>query len=466
MARVSGMASGPVVELRAYQDKAVSHLLRNPHSGLLMDPGTGKTVCTLSSFWVLRRQRLLDALLIVAPLRPAYEVWPAEVEKWRFPFRVSVVHGAKKEDAFDADAEIYVINYDGLRWLAQSGRLRKWLKRFKNGVGLVLDESTKVKHTNTQRFKTLRDLLPLFARRTILTGTPAPNGLLDLFGQVYCVDLGERLGRYITHYRREFFYPTGYGGYSWVPQEGAETRIHERLDGLFYRVGDDVLDLPKLNEVDVTVHLPPDAMTLYQQLERDFIIQLQSGVVTAMNAAVLTSKLRQVANGGLYDNSKLPHAVHAEKDEAIADLIEQLQGNPLLVGYEFTMDAARLKKLLKKRLDLDAPIAGDYSPKQLQPILRDFNAGRVPALIAQTASLAHGLNLQEACHTIALHGLTWDLESYIQFRKRVHRGGQRKPVTVHRVIAVGTVDYAVLRALQRKTTTQGALLDYFKQRSL
>lgn len=458
-------ASGPTVEPRPYQEKGISHLLRNPHAGLLMDPGTGKTVCTLSAFWVLRRKRMLDALLVVAPLRPAYEVWPAEVEKWRFPFRVEIVHGGRKEQALDSDAEVYVINYDGLRWLSQSGRLRKWLKRFPNGVGLVLDESTKVKHTNTQRFKTLRDILPMFARRIILTGTPAPNGLLDLFGQVYCVDLGERLGRYVTHYRREYFYPTGYGGYSWVPQPGAEDRIYDRLDGMFYRVDDTVLGLPKLNEVEVVVHLPEPALKLYQQLERDFIIQLQSGVVTAMNAAVLTSKLRQVANGGLYDNSKIAHVVHTEKDEAIADLVDQLQGNPLLVGYEFTMDAARLKSTLHKTLGLDAVVAADYTPKNLRPILRDFNAGRVPVLIAQTASFAHGLNLQEACHTMALHGLTWDLESYIQFRRRVHRGGQRKAVTVHRVVAAGTVDYAVLRALERKTTTQNALLDYFKQRS-
>lgn len=447
--------AGPIVELRAYQEEAVSHLLRTPYGGLLMDPGTGKTVCTLSAFWVLRRKRLLDTLLIVAPLRPAYEVWPAEVEKWKFPFRVEVLHGGKKDEALARDAEIYVINYDGLRWLASSGRLQKWLKRFKNGVGLVLDESTKIKHTNTQRFKRLRNILPLFARRTILTGTPAPNGLLDLFGQVYAVDLGEKLGQYITHYKREFFYPSGYGGYSWVPQPGAEDAIYARLGEMFYRVSDDVLDLPPFNEVDINIHLPEAAKKIYQGLERDFILQLDSGMVTALNAAVLTSKLRQVANGGLYDNEKTPHLVHEEKDNAIVDLVEQLQGNPLLIGYEFSMDAERLAK------KLDAPIVGDHSMKELRVLFRDFNDGKIPALLAQMQAMAHGLNLQEACHTIALHGLTWDLEAYLQFQKRVHRGGQKKPVTMHRVIAKDTVDEAVLAALLRKTKTQSALLDYF-----
>lgn len=455
MARLPRLEGGPIVELRAYQEEAIRHLLTTPHSGLLMDPGTGKTVCALSAFWVLRRQRLLDALLIVAPLRPAYEVWPAEVDKWRFPFRVSMLHGGKKEAALAADAEVYVVNYDGLRWLSQTGRLHKWIKRFKNGVGLVLDESTKVKHTNTQRFKRLRNLLPLFARRTILTGTPAPNGLLDLFGQVYCADLGERLGQYITHYKREFFYPSGYGGYSWVPQPGAEDAIYQRLDGLFYRVSDAVLDLPPFNEVDVDIHLPDVAMKVYQGLERDFILQLDSGMVTALNAAVLTSKLRQVANGGLYDNEKTAHLVHEEKDDAIVDLVEQLQGNPLLVGYEFSMDAKRLAKRL------GAPIVGEHSMKELRVLFRAFNDGKIPVLLAQMQAAAHGLNLQEACHTIALHGLTWDLEAYLQFQKRVHRGGQRKPVVMHRVVARGTVDEAVIAALSRKTKMQSALLDYF-----
>lgn len=442
---------------RPYQARGVQHLLQHPAGGLLQDPGTGKTAEVLAAYHILRARDLVDGLIVVAPLRPVYEVWPAEIEKWGFPFATAILHGGKKTAALDAEADIYLLNYDGLSWFASNAsRLLKRRRRW----WIAFDESTKIKHTNTQRFKALRPLLPLFTRRTILTGTPAPNGLMDLFGQVYAVDLGASLGRYVTQYRREFFYPSGYGGYTWILQPDAEARIYERLDGLFYRVSDEVLKLPPRHDVPLYVRLPPAAQRVYAQLEAEFVVELRSGVVTAVNAGVLSSKLRQVANGGLYDGKGKSHAIHHEKVDAVVDLVEQLQGNPLLVGYEFTSDAARLSK----KLDGAPIVGGGTSPKEASALFKTFNAGRLPALLCQSGAAAHGLNLQEACHTIALFGLPWNLETYQQFSKRVHRSGQRRSVTVHHVIARNTIDETVWQVLRQKDKRQAALLTAIKRR--
>lgn len=424
-----------------------------------MDPGLGKTSCVLSAFWLLRRHEHVERIVVVAPLRPVYAVWPAEIEKWGFPFTVSILHGPKKMDAFDPNAEVWCVNYDGLRWFFTEVARRK-IDLSK--TWLVLDESTKVKHTNTQRFRTLKPWLPRFARRTILTGTPAPNGLMDLFGQVYTVDLGMRLGRFITHYRNRWFYPSGYGGYTWVPMPNADAEIREQLGDVCLRFSDEELGLPPYDPVTRNVILPPKVMTLYHELERDFIIALRDGVVTAVNAAVLSSKLRQLANGGLYDVDHNVQHVHDQKAEAVRDLLEEMSGNPLLVAYEFAHDMERLKRVIG-----DVPhVGGGVSGKESLALLSRFNAGKEPVILCQSSAVAHGLNLQEACHTVCWHSLTWNLEDYIQLIKRVHRQGQKRHVTVHHVVAKNTIDERVIEVLAKKNQTQQALLSGLRRHYL
>jgi SNF2 family DNA or RNA helicase len=447
---------------RPYQVEAIRHLLRKPAGGLLMDPGTGKTGSTLAAAEILTGKKIVDKILVVAPLNAVYDVWPFEVEKFGFKFRTVILHGTGKDDALDEPADIYLINYDGLEWLVRNlSRLMKKGERW----WLVLDESTKVKHTTTKRFKLLRGVLGRFHRRTALTGTPSPNGLMDLFGQVYALDLGERLGRYITQYRKEYFYPTGYGGYSWMLQEGAEKRIHEKISDLFYRVDDSVLELPPRYDVPVYVRLPTKARRVYDQLQEEFVAELRGGLVTAVNAGVLSSKLRQAASGGLYDRDGKWIDLHDAKVTALVDLVEQLQGNPLLVGYEFTANAHALQKALKKAR-VAAPVWGEVTNRSERTRLKDaFNAGDVPVLLCQSGAAAHALNLQQTCHTVAWFGVPWNLETYIQFTKRIHRGGQRRTVMVHHLLVRDTIEDTVMwPVLKKKDRSQQALLSAIKKR--
>lgn len=449
--------------LRAYQAEAVRHLVREPYAGLLLDPGLGKTRCVLEAFRLLRRHNHVDRLLVLAPLRACHLVWPREVDKWEFEFETAVLHGGKKEAALETahrrSSPIWALNYEGLPWFADAAaRRRVDLSK----TWLVLDESTKVKHTRTQRFRLLRPLLPAFRRRTILTGTPSPNGLIDLFGQLYCVDLGRRLGAYVTHYRRRWFYPSGYGGYTWVPQESAEREIRAAISDVCLRFDDRVLGLPKYHVNTIQVELPPKARALYTTLERDFVALLRDRAVVATNAGVLSTKLRQVANGGVYGDGDRAMHLHDEKTEAVADLVEELSGSPLLVAYEFGHDRDRLLKGLGR----PPHVGGDVPAKEQIRRLDDFNRGRYPVLLCQSGAVAHALNLQEACHTVCWHSLTWNLEHYIQLIKRVHRQGQQRRVTVHHVVARDTIDERIIETLGRKDQSQRTLLEGLRRHYL
>lgn len=446
---------------RKHDALGIRHLLQRPMGGLFADPGVGKTGMVLATAQVLKKRKLVDKVLVMAPLNPAYEVWGPEIDKWGFSFTHGVLHDKHRKTLLeerdqDGGRDVYAINYDGMAWLAEN--IQRLIKRGEKWW-LVLDESTKVKHTNTKRFKLLKPMLPLFVRRTILTGTPIPNGLIDLFGQVYAVDLGASLGRYVTQYRREFFYPSGYGGYTWMPQADAEKRIYARLGDAFLRIDDSVLDLPPLHDVPLYVALPPKARKVYKDLEEEFVAELQSGTVTAVNAGVLSGKLRQVANGSLYGEQHKAHHVHDAKVEAVGDLLEQLGGSPLLIGYEFTADGERLAE------EYSLPIVnGSTSRADKTKFFAEFNQGKHPGLVVQSSAAAHGLNLQKACHTVALFGLTWNLEVYAQFKKRVHRGGQQSRVICHHIIARNTIDELVWQVLRQKDRKQAALLAAVKRR--
>lgn len=469
-----------------YQKKAVKFLLEHAASALFLDPGLGKTSIALAAIKVLKQKKILDKVLLIAPLRVCYSVWPREVEKWKDfqGLKVCVLHGPKKDEALKSDADIYVINPEGLEWLLQvkktktsSGKtkvaidLRRW-----KSLGfdtLVVDELSKFKHTNTNRFKALKLVLHTFQRRWGLTGSPASNGLMDLFGQCYVLDQGRTLGSYVTHYRMKYFVPS-HDGFNWTIRDGAEQEIYERLAPLALRMSaEDYLDMPDLIENNIRVDLPDKVMEIYDHLENDLIAKLESKVVVASTAAAASMKCRQVANGGIYLDPdvealvKLPKSrrewvnLHTGKVDALADLIDELQGSPLLVAYDFEHDLDRLQEKLGKEVPY---IGGGVTPKRSSELERAWNSGRLPVLLGHPQAMAHGLNLQEVGHHVCWHSLTWDFELYDQFIRRVLRqGNKHSKVFVHHIMARGTIDESILGAVKSKRKGQNALFDALKK---
>jgi SNF2 family DNA or RNA helicase len=326
---------------------------------------------------------------------------------------------------------------------------------------LVVDESTKFKRANTKRFKLLKSMLGHFNRRYILTGTPTPNGLLDLFGQIFILDHGERLGRYITHYRNAFFFQTGFGGYKWIPKHDAFDQIVDKLSSITLRLdAKDYLDLPPRIVTDIPVDLPKAAFDQYKRLEKDFVLQLKKGDVTAFNAGALSVKLRQLTGGFMYlDHTQGKYEqVHGAKMDALVDLYESLQGAPLLVSYEFQPERQVLCDYF------DAPyIGGGVTAKRGRELVKSWNHGDIPILFAHPQSVAHGLNLQDGGHHLCIYTPTWNLEYYEQFIRRLDRQGQKHPVNVYRLVVPGTVDRTVLRGIEKKDGDQRSLLDALKE---
>lgn len=450
-----------------YQKRTIKFMLQHMCAGLFLDPGLGKTSVTFAAFKLLKKAGMVDRALVIAPLRPALSVWPGEQRKWDdfAGLKVQVLHGSKKNELLHGDADIDVVNPEGLPWLftAVQSAKRDWPWQM-----LVVDESTRFKHTQTRRFKELKPHLKKFRRRYILTGSPVPNGLLDLFGQVYLLDQGNALGQYITHYRMKYFDSTGYGGYTWQPKSDAEARIHKQLAPLVIRLdAKDHLNLPPLVTNRVEVVLPPDARKAYDAMEELLIAAIEDEVVTAANLAAASIKCRQLANGGIYKDGRAGWAkVHEAKSEAVAELVEELSGKPALVAYEFQHDLDRLRAVLGK----DTPhLGGGTTAKRQAELERAWNAGELPVLLAQPQSVAHGLNLQGVGAAVIWHSLTYDLENYEQLVRRVWRQGQKERVVVHHIVAVDTVDEVIMRAIHSKDRTQRALLDalkaYARQRS-
>lgn len=443
---------------RAYSLEAARFMVSHPAAGLFLDPGLGKTSITLAAYQTLRMQKIVKRLLVIAPLRPAQLTWPAEIAKWAdfAGLSVRVLHGRGKY--LEDPPDVSVINPEGLSWLLQNAP-KPWPWEM-----LVVDESTKFKHANTQRFKILRKLLPNFKRRYILTGTPVPNGLLDLFGQVYVLDLGEALGKYITHYKLNYFIPPPYGQFVWTLQYGAEERIYEKLRPLVLRMAaDDLLEMPPLVKNVVKVELPASARGHYAEMEEQLITELSQQTIVAANAGVALMKCRQIANGGVFTADKghpRPWAkLHDAKTEAVVDLVEERGGKPTLVGYEFQHDLERLQKAFPS-----APhLGGGVSTTKAADVVAAWNMGALPVLLVQPQSAAHGLNLQYPGASIILYSLPQDLELVDQLIARVWRQGQTQKVVVHFVCAQGTVDETILKLLEKKTRVQGALLDALKE---
>lgn len=378
--------------------------------------------------------------------------WPDEIEKWEdfSDLSYTIVHGADKAYNLALPRDIYLINPEGLPWLFASDIGKRRLEHLDL---LVVDESTKFKNSQSKRFKSLKPFLPTFQRRWILTGTPLPNGLENLFGQVYILDLGRALGRFITHFRKEFFHLAGYSLYDWQPNPDAYERVTEKISPLVLRMkAEDYLDMPELMQLTVSVNLPGDARKLYDQLERDFVALNES--LVASTKAVLGGKLRQIANGAVYlegEGTREWKEIHDAKLEALENLLEEIGPQPVLLLYEFNHDRERI---LAKFPEFQV-LGGGLSPEKTRAICDRFNAGELPRLAGHPGSMGHGLNLQGSCRHVIWFGIPWDYELYDQAYRRVYRQGQKaETVFVHHIVAKDTKDEEVMVVLTTKGATQ------------
>ncbi len=450
-----------------YQIKAVQHALYNAGAALFLEPGLGKTSVSLATVAVLKQEKMTRGTLIVAPLRVCYSVWPREVGKWTdfAGMSVGILHGKDKGKVLAQKHDLYVINPEGLEWLARELAARTdW--PFDN---LIIDESTKFKNTATVRFKTMKALLPKFKRRLLLTGTPAPNAIADLFGQVYIVDNGQRLGRFITHFRKTYFDEhRHYMGFSeWLPRPDTADRVRAQIEDVcLYMSAEDYLTMPRRTDNVIPVELPASVRKAYNALERAFVAEISDGVkVNAAHAAAAGMKLRQIVGGGVYAMDGEAAHMHDAKLDALEDLIEEASGQPVLVAVGFKHEAVRIQKMLADKFKIAAPyIGGGISAKDSDRIAAEWNEGKHPVLLAHPTSVAHGLNLQAGGSTVVWFTLTWSLEEYDQFNRRVYRQGQEKPVIIHHLIATNTIDETVYEALQAKDTAQSGFLNALKQR--
>lgn len=465
---------------KPYQKKGAKWLVERTAAALFFDPGLGKTSSTLAALMTLFKTGQIRRALVVAPLNVCYEVWPAEIAKWdEFShLRWVILHGDDKERARLQDADIYLINPEGLQWLVDAKvtevrkkkvvkvDMKRWLAY--NFDVIVIDELSKFKHPSSIRYKVLREIHRTFKRRWGLTGTPAANGLMDLFGQMYVIDCGASFGPYITHFRKAFC-DRGHDGFSYTIREGAAEKIYQKIAPVALRMeGSDYLDLPERVDVEINVTLPPKALELYREMDVERIVKVSEGIVTAATAAVVSGKCRQIASGGLYvgdetgDLKKRKTSfVHDAKTDALEGIVDELQGSPLLVLYEWDHDVDRILKRFP-----GTPILGGGTPQSVvKDTLRMWNMGALPILVGHPASIGYGLNMQGGgCGHVCWYSLTWNLELYEQTIKRIHRQGNVVDrVIVYHILARGTDDHRVKQALINKQNVQAELFRYLEE---
>lgn len=465
----------------AAQRCAVKFLLEHAAAALLLDPGHGKTSDVYATIKVLRRRGLCKRALVVAPPRPLHMTWPEERDSWdEFrELRLWALHGdgLQEEAIYDGRADVYLTTYEGLMWLGASvkgktptGRTtvktdRARIKKFGFDY-LVIDELSKYKETASLRFKNMKQFCDLFPRRHGLTGSPAAKNLMGLFGQAYVLDSGKTLGPYVTHYRNQYF-DQGYNKWEWTLKEGAEKQIYKAVKPLMLRLepaGN--AKLPPYRVNDIRFKLPAKAADAYRSMAKDFLLNVSAGKIVAANAGVKSGKLRQIANGGVWlDPEKVgltgekPREgrkwveLHREKDQIAADLAEELQGEPLLVLYDFEHDLERLLRRLGPKTPY---LGGGVSTKRAQELQDAWNRRELPILLGHPGSMGHGLNLQQGGHHVYWHSLVWDFELYDQAIRRLWRRGQQHQVTVHRAVATGTIDEDLILDKEIKGTEQSA----------
>ena len=456
-----------------YQERALKFMLTDPQCGLLLDPGLGKTSIDLAATKVLLEKRLIKRNLVVAPLRAIYDVWPAETCDWKDfnDLGIAIIHGPNKEQALrrlGPEHKIILINPEGFEWL---GDKKSRIKELGADM-LTVDESSKWKNSTTVRFRSLRKMLHLFKRRYILTGSPRPRNYLDLFGQIYIIDRGATLGSYVTHYRNQFFYPTGFEMREWAPLPDSPAKINALVAPMVLRLdAKDYLKLPKDPERTHRVVLPAKVQAEYDKIEESLMSTLFSAPLTSSASA--RAKCCQIANGAVYmdpgpgdlqltSKNRPVQVVHTAKVDALVDLYEELQGEPILVGIGYRHDVDQIRKALGK----DIPcIHGGVTRTQSADYIDRWNKGKLPIMLVHPASAGHALNLQKfnARH-VAYFYLPDDYDQYDQLFRRVWRQGNKADFVMrHYFVAQGTVDVAKMNNLRRKGDEQNGFLRAMKE---
>lgn len=438
-----------------YQRYATDFIINNPISAVLLEMGLGKSVISLSAINELMLDYFdVSRTLVIAPLRVAISTWPEEIKKWEHLkyLSYSVVTGSEKErlDALKKPAHIYIINRENVDWLITKSGF-KWFFDM-----VVIDELSSFKSYQAKRFKSLLKARPKVKRIVGLTGTPSSNGLMDLWAEFRLLDMGERLGRYITHYRQNFFVPDKRNQqmiFSYKPKDGAEKEIYQLISDITISMkSKDFLKMPECIMNEVVVSLSEKEQKLYDSLKKDMVLSVGDDEIDAINAATLSSKLLQMANGAVYNDDKESIAIHDRKLDALEDLIEGANGKPVLVAYWFKHDLEKIKDRF------------DVREIKLDKDITDWNEGKIPIAVIHPASAGHGLNLQLGGSTLIWFSLTWSLELYQQTNARLYRQGQKDTVVIHHIVSKGTIDEDVMKALNEKEKMQDALINSVKAR--
>ena len=436
-----------------YQEYATKFIEENEESAVFLECGLGKSVITLTAIKNLMARGEVSRVLVVAPLRVGKTTWPEEIGKWDhlagLTYAVAIGSVAERLSAVKAKADITIINRENVEWLIDKSGMP-----FDYDM-LVIDELSSFKSFKAKRFKALLKVRPQITRVVGLTGTPSSNGLMDLWAEFRLLDLGERLGRYITRYRLAYFTPDKRNAqvvFSYKPLPGAEERIYDKIDDITISMrASDYLKLPSLVMNTVVVEMGEKEKDIYDNLCDDMVVSLGESEIDAVNAASLSNKLLQMANGAVYGEEQSVHHIHDEKLNALEDLIESANGKPVLVAYWFKHDLARIKAKFPfvREIKTDTDI-------------RAWNRGEIEVGVIHPASAGHGLNLQTGGSTLIWFGLTWSLELYQQTNARLYRQGQKNTVVIHHIVTKGTIDERVLKALEKKEKTQNSLIDAVK----
>lgn len=436
-----------------YQKYATNFIIDHPVAAILLDMGLGKSVITLTAINDLIYNRFeVNRVLVIAPLRVANNTWPDEIKKWDHLSHLtySVVTGNKQQRlaALRQDVNLYIINRENLKWLVEDYGVPFFYDM------IVIDELSSFKSYRSQRFKCLKKLRPHVKRIVGLTGTPSSNGLMDLWAEFQVLDMGQRLGRYITHYRTTYFDPdkrNQHMVFTYKPKPGAKQQIYQQISDITISMkSKDYLKLPPLTMNTVKVHLSNQEAAVYDTMRDQLVVDTAGKQIDALNAASLSNKLSQMANGTVYDDNRNQVLIHDRKLDALEDLIEAANGKPVLVAYWFKHDLERIKQRFEVR---EIKTTKDIS---------DWNQGTIPVGVIHPASAGHGLNLQAGGSTLIWYGLTWSLELYQQTNARLWRQGQTDPVVIHHIITENTIDEDILAALKRKNKAQTALINAVK----
>lgn len=454
--------------LHNYQRAAVEHIIKHKYCGLFLDLGLGKTVSTLTAIEDLMFDWLeINSVLVIAPKRVVESVWEEEASKWKhlkhLRFSKIIGRAEKRKEALRKSADVYVISRDNIDWLCDLYDVHHGNKLPFDMV--VIDELSSFKSHSTMRFRAMKKVRPHLKRLVGLTGTPAPNSLIDLWPQLYLIDLGERLGKTISAYRREYFKAgktRGHIVFSYLPLELSEKKIQDKIRDICISMSSsDYLELPECKSNYIKIPMPNDLRKKYKSFEREKVIELSQSIsnsgngsiISVTNAAALSNKLLQFAQGALYDDEKNVTEVHNLKLDALKEIIENANGQPVLVAWTYVFDKDRIMRSLKA-----------YKPRELKTNrdIDDWNSGKIQVMLAHPASAGHGLNLQSGGCIIVWYGLTWSLELYQQFNARLYRQGQKKCVVINHLILDGTHDEDVIKALSKKDKTQNSLLESIK----